>query len=555
MLNNYLVFCGILSNIGSFLLKFLVFCIVLGVIVGIHEFGHMIFALKGGILCREYSIGMGPKIVSKKKGEILYSLRCIPLGGFCSIAGETEETFLKDVKEVKLDIKDNVVKGIYLSVEDEKIDLPKYNLVSYDIYDENDTGNLYLEVSVEEETKKFDVDSKCVIYIKKEEYQIAPHNRSLDAKSKKRRALVMFGGPLMNFVLAIICFLIVGLCSGFPVYESSKIGKVNNKDTYELNLQEGDEITKLSCTSLEKNIGSWNDITKFMDEYDELHLSEKITITFNRDNKELSISSDPFIAINNCGFGSYCNYSTNGTVIGAYEKITDLGDNTEIQIDDKIVAIWTEKYSKISNPTWGDIRKIFDDFEGDDKNDAFNYVYMTVERDGNNVDVKVKPYSKYLMKNQTSINGSIVDVTSATIGINPQTKFNLFKSFGYAFKRTGKSFTAVISTFKLLFKGSVSVKNLSGPIGIYSITSSAMQYGPLYILSLIGLLSVNIGFMNLLPIPALDGGRLAFVAYEAITKKKPSKKVEDILITVTFVLLLGLMILVGYEDILRLLRK
>ncbi len=58
-----------------------------------------------------------------------------------------------------------------------------------------------------------------------------------------------------------------------------------------------------------------------------------------------------------------------------------------------------------------------------------------------------------------------------------------------------------------------------------------------------GILSINVGLLNLLPIPALDGGRLVFVAYEAITGKKPNQKVETALITITFFLLLGLIIL------------
>ena len=55
--------------------------------------------------------------------------------------------------------------------------------------------------------------------------------------------------------------------------------------------------------------------------------------------------------------------------------------------------------------------------------------------------------------------------------------------------------------------------------------------------------------LNLFPIPALDGGRLLFLGYEAVTKKKPNQKVETILITVTFILLMALMVVVAYEDI------
>ena len=88
--------------------------------------------------------------------------------------------------------------------------------------------------------------------------------------------------------------------------------------------------------------------------------------------------------------------------------------------------------------------------------------------------------------------------------------------------------------------------------GIFSLTKAVANQGFLYVLNLIGMLSVNIGLMNLLPIPALDGGRLVFVAYEAITKKKPNQKVETALITVTMILLFGLMIFITFNDILRL---
>ena len=249
--------------------------------------------------------------------------------------------------------------------------------------------------------------------------------------------------------------------------------------------------------------------------------------------------------------------SANKVVVKAYQEIKDLGDNRELKLDDEIIAIWTKGSDKINNPTWGDVRKVFSNVVGDNKeDDEYNYVYMTVSRIVNDnpttVDIKVKPYSQYLMKNQTTINGSAVATTTATMGISCTTKFSLIKSVGYSFTRTWDSFVSVISTFKLLFKGSVSIKNLSGPIGIFSITSQARKNGPLYLISLIGLLSVNIGMLNLLPIPALDGGRLLFIGYEAVTKKKPSQKVETILITVTMILLLILMVFVAFEDIMRL---
>ena len=110
----------------------------------------------------------------------------------------------------------------------------------------------------------------------------------------------------------------------------------------------------------------------------------------------------------------------------------------------------------------------------------------------------------------------------------------------------------MVLTLKHLFTGSVGVQNLSGPVGIFSLTSQAASQGFGTLLNFIGFLSVNVGFMNLLPIPALDGGRLVFLAYEAITKKKPNQKVETALITITMLLLFGLIIFVSFNDILRL---
>jgi regulator of sigma E protease len=69
-----------------------------------------------------------------------------------------------------------------------------------------------------------------------------------------------------------------------------------------------------------------------------------------------------------------------------------------------------------------------------------------------------------------------------------------------------------------------------------------------------GLLSVNVGLLNLLPIPALDGGRLIFLGYEVVTRRKTNPKVETLLITITMLLLFGLMIYVTYNDILDLIK-
>ena len=613
MVNGYikfLSFVSFLKDAGNFLLNLLIFCVVLGLIVGIHELGHFLFARRANVLCREYAIGMGPRLWKKRKGETVYSLRALPLGGFCAIAGEeVEPDPFAGIKQIKLQIVDGVVKSFYPEIDDEKIAYPVYNIVSYDIYDEKQTGDLYIEVEKDEVTTRYPVDPKAIIYTKKDEFQIAPYNRTLGAKGKGARALVMFGGPLMNFLLAIVIYFIAALFTGFANTDSNVLGdapsgssiseyydesfsfddlglidsnkfyqiycesikgtndiesfKSKYKDkgleeniyvTYKRDkyLAKGDIITGLEVASLGEKvqISSWNDLTKFMEKYEEKKLAEPIKIYFTRDDVEMTVDATAFITINNLGIGSGWSYdpNTNAIVKALSTDFTSssrgLGDNSGIKLGDTIMKI-----GSIENPTWTDVRKVLDSYVGNTDTEE-DYVNMTVKhKDGTVEDIKVKPYSRELMENQTALDGTKPSITDATIGISPVTKFSLIKSLGYGFEKTWAAFTAVFSTLKLLFNNTVSVKNLSGPIGIFSITSQAREAGFTYILSLIGFLSVNIGLLNLFPIPALDGGRLVFVAYEAITKKKPNPKVETILITITFVLLLILMAFVAFEDI------
>ena len=548
----------------------LIFILVLGLIVGIHEAGHFFFARRANILCREYAIGMGPKLCGFRKGETFYNLRAFPIGGFCAIAGEElEEDPFKDLKEIKLKIEDNKITGFYLDADDDSIEYPKYTIASYDIFDEEQTGNLYMEViepdsSEDTLTTRFEVHPQAMLYHKKQAMQIAPYNRTLMSKNKRQRAMVMFGGPLANFVLAFVIFFIVGLFVRVPNTKSTKISEVSMDTNAYTVLQSGDKITEMKTATLDSSpIETWTDLQDFMQKYTEARVNEKIQITIERDGEAINVEVTPFIAINSLGIGSDFEYTESGiTKIAVYQEMYQdkIVDNTLLKEGDIITRIQSFEYKDgIDNPTWTDVRKVLEDYTGDYDNKEDKYINITVKRlkseesdEYEELTVKVLPYSDYVLKNQTSINGSEVAPVTVAIGISPETKFSFVNSITYPFVRTWGSFTAVLKTLKMLFSGAVSIKNLSGPIGIYSITKQASQYGVLYVLSLIGLLSVNIGFLNLLPIPALDGGRLVFVAYEAIFKKKPNQKVETVLITITFILLLGLMVFVGFEDIMRL---
>ena len=110
----------------------------------------------------------------------------------------------------------------------------------------------------------------------------------------------------------------------------------------------------------------------------------------------------------------------------------------------------------------------------------------------------------------------------------------------------------IFTTLVDLLRGRESINNLSGPVGIVSAISQAASYGLTDLLEMLVLITVNVGVFNLLPIPALDGGRLVFLAAEAVIRRPVSQRLQEGLTVATFILLFGLMIFATYNDMIRL---
>ena len=112
--------------------------------------------------------------------------------------------------------------------------------------------------------------------------------------------------------------------------------------------------------------------------------------------------------------------------------------------------------------------------------------------------------------------------------------------------------TGLLTFFGTIFRGTAEFSQVSGPIGIAGLVGDASKLGITYLLMFTAMISVNLGVINLMPFPALDGGRLLFVAIESIIRKKIKPIVANSLNTVGFALLLILMLIVTYGDIVRL---
>ena len=134
--------------------------------------------------------------------------------------------------------------------------------------------------------------------------------------------------------------------------------------------------------------------------------------------------------------------------------------------------------------------------------------------------------------------------------------YGLEKTPGNVLREAGNSvlyygrivFTSLVD----LVRGRESINNLSGPVGIVSAIGQAASYGWQDLLEMLALITVNLGILNLLPFPALDGGKVVFLVIEGVTGHAVPEKLQSVLILATFGLLFGLMLFATYNDILRL---
>lgn len=170
---------------------------------------------------------------------------------------------------------------------------------------------------------------------------------------------------------------------------------------------------------------------------------------------------------------------------------------------------------------------------------------FTVESKNGNIDkIMVKPTRVKDKKGNISY--------SYGIGLDNTRYHGLKNAFSYASNKFISLFKSMFVTIKALFTGKVGINSLSGPVGIYSVVGQYRKAGIENVFYLLAYLSINVGFINLVPFPAFDGYRAVIILIEKITKKKVNQKVDSIVNNVGLFLLFGLMAYITVKDILKL---
>ncbi|MDY0234465.1 MAG: RIP metalloprotease RseP [Gudongella sp.] len=161
---------------------------------------------------------------------------------------------------------------------------------------------------------------------------------------------------------------------------------------------------------------------------------------------------------------------------------------------------------------------------------------INVQRNDKIISLQVKP---------------MLDNDRVVIGIVPESEKSILKSIGAGFEDTAYFIKLMFNFIAMLFQGQVSTNDLAGPVGVISEIGNQAKLGFINLLYILGFISVNLGFFNLLPIPALDGSRIVFLLVEAVRGKPVDPKKEGFIHFLGFIFLISLMLLVTYKDLIK----
>lgn len=447
---------SVLTTIALILIGVLLF----ELIIFIHEFGHFITAKKSGIKVNEFSLGMGPKIFSFGKGETKYSLRIFPIGGFCAMEGEDEES---------------------------------------------------------------------------------PEPRAFNNAKVWKRMIVVIAGAVMNIILGFVLMFVV----------------VVQQDSYSSTEVQSFPATSFSsCTGLQSG-----DVIKEINGYG---ISTSMDFNYPISTAELKTVDGSTLEIykEDCGNNLY-----NMAVSLVQDKNNKLSDEQVSKVNELLskstneivkakskedaFSVYENYYKKINDACGIKDYKVEKIVE---KETRKRYTAdILVERNGEEKLLKNVQFFTYTTKDNSDPQVSIdfyVKPIDKTIG----------SVLSQTFKQTISTCKMIYASLGGLLTGKFGLKDMSGPIGIASavttVASESLASGFMSavnsIIYVMMIITVNLGLFNMLPFPALDGGRFVFLIIEAIRGKSVPRKVEAIVNGIGMGLLILLMILITANDIFKL---
>ena len=420
---------------------------ILAFLILIHELGHYVTARRAGMKVEEFGIGLPPRIWGKQRGDTLWSINAIPVGGFVRVLGE-------DGKNTE--------------------------------------------------------------------------GRSMQSKTAGQRALFITAGSIMNFLAAFVLIAVLLGVHGRPSASAYINEVLPDSPAAEAGWQRGDQFLIVGGQSID----SAAEVVARTDNF----LGEEMPVTIMRDGQEIQTvvvpRENPPEGQGRTGIRIVNAFSS--TLRFAEVPADSVAAEYGIQAGDEILSIGESPIVNII---------AYDDALAANAGTATEFELL---RDGQNITLMVEvPPS--LADGTDTLGGALAqDVEYARVGIVqliPETTRQFFTTI----QRMGEG-------LMMLITGQIRISELAGPIGMGQLTSEVIteSVSPTWVtlLNLTILLSLNLAILNLLPIPALDGGRLVFVILEVLRRgKRIAPEKEGMVHFIGLVLLLGLMFAIAFIDI------
>ena len=424
----------------------LAFLFVLGVLVFVHELGHFLVARRHGVRCLTFSLGFGPKILQTKRGDTVYCISAIPLGGYVKMAGETGE----DEREGR---------------DDEFL-----------------------------------------------------------SKTKWQRFQVLIAGPAMNVVLAVLVMTVVLLQGAqVPLYEEQPpdIGSVaEDSPAAAAGILPGDRILSVAG----RPVASWEELMfAIMSRPD-----REVEVALRRDGAVRTVQVTPVgqtdYDLGDVGVGP----DVSPQVMG-WSSLTTAARDAGIEIGDAIEAVDGRSVTQQS---------LIEAINGS----AGAPVALQIRREGATREITVAPEQ-------------VGDAWMIGVSLNPYevrvVEPGLFEAFTLSVEQNYEWSQLIFRTLWGLLTRETPASQLVGPVGIAQLSGDAAEVGWVMLFRLMALISLNLGILNLLPIPILDGGHIFVIAMEGIARRDFSVRLKERMLLAGFVVLMTLMVTVIYNDLTR----
>lgn len=516
------------------------FFLLLGVLIFIHELGHFLAARYFGVRVEVFSLGFGPKILKYKKGDTVYCISLLPLGGYVKMFGDNPLKEVSDSEKAQGFLYQKVpakwliafagplmnliftVLAFFLlalsgisTLPPELGDVPqnsKAHLAGFR------SGDKILSVNNQSLADYGDLDEIIKTNIQQ---TLSFKVRSLAGEMKSLKIVPdQIKNP--NFLE---WRKSIGAVEGLsPLSTGLKIGVIHDSPAHKAGLRTFDEIIKVN----DKNLRYWRELKKLEQNWNRKSLS----FTVKRDEEQLVLK---------VAEGADSLSALGVEPVDLY--IAKVGPDTPaeragLKKGDRLVAI-----NKKPVKSWGQVLDHIKSYSGEP-------FFVRYQRQGLTKTVSLSPESLFVEGNiKKRFMLGIVSEGTPVVPKEIKRKRGAGQALIYSIEETGKWLSRITAGLIRLIQGDISLRTMGGPVAIGRAAHSSFQQGFQSFLFIMALISLNLFYLNLLPIPMLDGGHLLFFTIEGFLRRPLSVKKLLLAQQVGLVILLSFMSFAVFNDI------